>query len=79
MPLVKENGYFIPYKSGKIEEEMEQSKKAISILGGKIEGVYRFVIPDTDMERSLVCIQKIKPTPKKYPRAAGKPLKEPIE
>ena len=79
MPLVKENGYFIPYKSGKIEEEMEQSKKAISILGGKIEDVYRFVIPDTDLERSLVCIQKKKPTPKKYPRAAGKPLKEPIE
>lgn len=79
MPLVKENGYFIPYKSGKIEEEMEQSKKAISILGGKIESVYRFCIPDTDLERSLVCIQKKKPTPKRYPRAAGKPLKEPLE
>ena len=79
MPLVKEEGYFIPYKSGKIEEEMEQSKKAISILGGKIERTHRFLIPDTDMERSLICIQKVKATSKKYPRTAGKPLKEPIE
>ena len=50
LPYVKENGYFIPYKSGEIEEELDASKKAVSLLGGKIETVEKFTLPGTDIE-----------------------------
>ena len=78
LPYVKKNGYFIPYKSGAIEEEMETSKKAVGVLGGKIKEVKTFELPDSDIARSLVIIKKEKETPKKYPRSGGKPTKEPI-
>ena len=62
----------------KIDEELEQAKKAVSVLGGKIEHVVKFQLLDTNLERSFVMIKKGKSTPKKYPRKAGMPSKEPI-
>ncbi|MFA9463447.1 MAG: 16S rRNA (guanine(527)-N(7))-methyltransferase RsmG [Velocimicrobium sp.] len=79
IPYVKKQGYFIPYKSGKIEEEVEAAKKAIHVLGGKIERIENFNLIDTNMERSFVVIKKCKETPNKYPRNAGKPTREPIK
>ena len=78
IPYVKNNGYFIPYKSGDIEDELKNSSKAVNILGGKIENTVKFELPGTDIKRSLVIINKIKETPKKYPRKAGMPTKEPL-
>lgn len=78
LPYVKENGYFIPYKSGEIEEELDASKKAVSLLGGKIETIEKFTLPGTDIGRSLVKIRKVKKTPGKFPRKAGLPSKEPL-
>lgn len=78
LPYVKTGGSFVSYKSGKIQEELQNAAKAINILGGKVENTVYFNIPDTDMERSLVVIDKVKQTPKKYPRKAGTPTKEPI-
>lgn len=78
IPYTKINGFFISYKSGKIEEELEQAEKAVYVLGGKVQNVDKFVLSDTDMERSLVVIRKVKETPKKYPRKAGLPSREPI-
>ena len=78
LPFVKIGGYFVAYKSGEIDEELEKSKKAILILGGQIEKVDKFKLPETDIERSLVYIKKVKNTPKKFPRKAGLPAKEPI-
>jgi 16S rRNA (guanine527-N7)-methyltransferase len=78
IPYVKVGGYFISYKSEKIAEEMRSAGKAIEILGGVIEGQNEFLLPGSDIYRNLVKIKKIKPTPKKYPRKAGLPSKEPI-
>ena len=78
LPYVKTGGQFVPYKSGKIDEELSQAKKAVSVLGGKITDVVKFQLGDTDMERSFVVIEKEKNTPKKYPRKAGLPSKEPL-
>lgn len=78
IPYVKKGGYFISYKSGKIEEEVEASKKAIQVLGGKLERIESFQLMGTDMERSFVVIKKCLESPKIYPRSAGKPGKEPI-
>ena len=78
LPYVKVGGKFISYKSGTVQEEAEQAEKAVRILGGKIQDVVYFNLPDSEIQRSLVVIEKIKPTPGKYPRKAGTPLKEPL-
>ena len=78
LPYVKGGGKFISYKSGTVQEEAEQAEKAVRILGGKIQDVVYFNLPDSEIQRSLVVIEKIKPTPGKYPRKAGTPLKEPL-
>lgn len=79
IPYVRNMGEFISYKSGKIEEEVEQSRKAVLILGGKISRIEKFCLADTDMERSFVIIKKEKKSPRKYPRKAGMPSKEPLQ
>lgn len=76
IPFVKEGGKFISYKSGEIEEEVNAAKKAISVLGGKIEDVYKFDL--YEQKRSFVIIRKEKKTPKTYPRKAGTPTKSPL-
>lgn len=78
LPYVKEGGCFISYKSGAVEEEVNQSKEAITELGGRIKEVIAFTLPKTDIERTFVVIEKVKKTPKKYPRKAGLPSKEPL-
>ena len=78
LPFVKVGGAFIPYKSGKIDEELEQGTKAIESLGGSVADVIRFELTGADADRSLVVIDKIAKTAKKYPRKAGMPSKEPI-
>ena len=79
LPYVKVGGYFVPYKSGKVDEELEESKKAVFLLGGKIEEEVKFTLPDSDISRSLIKIKKISATPKKYPRKSGLATKEPIK
>ena len=79
MPYVKVDGYFVPYKSDKIDDELEKSEKAIKVLGGKIIDSVKIILPNTDIERLFVVINKKKTTAKKYPRKAGIPAKEPIK
>lgn len=78
MPFVKVGGYFIPYKSGKLEEELKNGKGAIKRLSGEIEVIESFKLPNSD-ERSLVKIRKTSAIHKKYPRKAGLPSKEPLK
>lgn len=79
MPFVKTGGYFIPYKSEKITEELQAADKAITLLGGKVEKQVEFTLPDSDIYRNLLMIKKVSATPKKFPRKAGLPTKEPIK
>ena len=78
IPYVKKGGLFVPYKSGEIDEEINNSTNAISILGGKLNEVIKFQLPGTDIGRSFVIINKQKNTAMKYPRKAGLPSKEPL-
>lgn len=79
LPAVKVGGICICMKAGNIELEIEEAKNAISILGGKIEKIERLKLPDTDFERNIIIIRKIKNTPSKYPRKPGTPSKEPLK
>ena len=79
LPYVKEGGYFISYKSEKIAEETKAAEHAISLLGGKIEGQKEFILPDSDIYRNLFMIQKVRSTPKRFPRKVGAPAKDPLK
>ncbi len=78
LPYVKKGGYFISYKSGKVEEELEMSMNAIKTLGAEIDKVGEFSLPGTEIGRTLVVLHKVGLTPSKYPRNAGKPSKDPL-
>ena len=78
LPLVREEGLFVSYKSAEIEEELKTAQKAIRLLGGLQSRVEKDTIPGTALERSFVIIQKNQKTPAKFPRKAGMPGKEPI-
>lgn len=76
IPFVKEGGMFISYKSGDIEAEVSAAEKAVAVLGGNINQVYRFELGE--QKRSFVMIEKQKKTPKAYPRKAGIPTRDPL-
>ena len=79
LPFVKPDGLFVAYKSGGSHSEIREASKAIKILGGNTEDIQDFMLPDSDIERSIVSVRKIKKTPAQYPRKAGTPAKEPIK
>lgn len=79
LPFIKKGGKMIAMKGFEIDEELNNAEKAINILGGKIKEINKFTLIDTDNKRSIVVIDKVKTTPKQFPRKAGKPLKEPIK
>lgn len=78
LPFVKIGGYFISMKGPTGKEECNEAKKGIEILGGKIEDIIEYKLDFEDSKRTLVIIKKIKETPKKYPRAGGKPKSKPL-
>lgn len=78
IPFVKPGGYFISYKAGDCKEECAEAKNAIKVLGGKLIRAEESFLPDTEIARTFVVIQKEKHTPEKYPRGQGKPLKQPL-
>ena len=77
LPFVKIGGTFIAMKGNNIEE-LKDSKKALSILGGEIEEVKEISLPFGEMRRNTITVRKLRQTPTKYPRKAGKPSKEPL-
>lgn len=79
IPMARINGQIVCMKGAECETELEQSQKAIKVLGGKIKKVEKIVLPDGENKRNIIIINKVKTTPKQYPRKAGKPSKEPIK
>lgn len=79
LPYIRVGGIFISYKSGDVDKEISESGKAVRILGGELEDIYKFQLPGTDIGRSFVKVNKIKSTGKKFPRKAGLPSKEPLK
>lgn len=78
LPFVKVGGRCICMKGSNVDEELIEAKKAINVLGGEIEKVDKFLLPNSDIERNIVIIKKIKNTSCKYPRKPGTATKQPI-
>lgn len=78
MPFTKVGGLFVSYKGSDCEEEISQSKKALSSLGGKIDDVIKYELPIDGSKRTLVIVKKVKPTSIKYPRKPAVIKKNPL-
>ena len=79
MPYVKKGGYFVALKGPAVEEEIQNGKNAISILGGELENIIEVSIEDTDLKHNVVEVKKVKNCPKAYPRKAGTVNKKPLK
>ena len=77
LPYVRVGGAFIAYK-GDAAEEVKSAGNAIKLLGGEIEDIVSYSLPEDFGKRSLIVIRKIKPTPPLYPRGQGKERKQPL-
>jgi 16S rRNA (guanine527-N7)-methyltransferase len=78
LPYVKVGGSFIAYKSEKAQDELKNAKGAIHLLGGKLLSTEEFLLPDSDVSRTICIVEKKDNTSKKYPRKAGVPSKQPL-
>lgn len=78
IPFIRENGKCIYMKTLEVDEELKKAKKAIKILGGKTIKTDKFYLPESEIGRSVVIVEKEKQTPIKYPRKPGTPSKEPL-
>lgn len=79
IPFVKINGIVIMMKGSEVNQEIEESKKAINILGSSVTNTEEFNLPNTEIKRNIILIKKEKQTIKKYPRKPGTPAKEPLK
>ena len=79
VPLVKQGGYFVALKASAGAEELKDAKKALATLGVKLKEEHNFLLPEENSERILYIFDKVKETPKKYPRQPGLPNKKPIQ
>ena len=77
LPLVKKGGRFIAYK-GQAEEELKEAENAVKLLGGEVEDVLTFSLPENMGDRAIIVIKKVSATPKQYPRGQGKERSRPI-
>lgn len=78
LPLAKVDGYLVALKGPKAQDELAEAKNAIEVLGGSVKEVKELTLPDTDDERTLIVVKKVKATRKKYPRQAGTPNRKPL-
>ena len=79
VPLVKKGGIFIAMKGAAAEDELVDAEKALTVLGATIKEEYSFILPIENSERNIFVFNKVKNTPKKYPRKPGIPNKTPIQ
>jgi 16S rRNA (guanine527-N7)-methyltransferase len=78
LPFVRVGGWAIAHKSGDVAAEVERAGAALAALGGHVQRIVPVSVPGLDEARAIVMIEKVTPTPDKYPRRAGMPVKRPV-
>ncbi|TCP52228.1 16S rRNA m(7)G-527 methyltransferase [Tumebacillus sp. BK434] len=78
LPYVKTGGHFFAMKGPDADNEVSEAKKALDVLGGRVVEVVKTALPFEEGERNIIVVEKIKATPKQYPRKAGTPAKSPL-
>ncbi|NLO89782.1 MAG: 16S rRNA (guanine(527)-N(7))-methyltransferase RsmG [Clostridia bacterium] len=78
LPLLKKGGFMLAYKGPGVYEEIKEAGNALEVMGGSVVEVYEYELPYTGERRSIALIEKIRESPRKYPRRAGIPQKRPL-
>lgn len=78
LPFVKVGGVFLAMKAEDCRDEVDASGRCISLLGGRLQSAYTYQVPGTDLVRRVIRVEKIAPTPEKYPRRFAKIQKAPL-
>ncbi|MCM2676447.1 16S rRNA (guanine(527)-N(7))-methyltransferase RsmG [Alkalicoccobacillus plakortidis] len=78
LPFAKTGGDFLAMKGAGAEQELQDANQAIKTLGGTVGETYSFTLPEEESERTIYLLHKTRSTPKKYPRKAGVPAKQPL-
>ena len=78
LPLVRIGGIFVAYKGQEVEEEIDQAQEALRLLGGRLSAVQEVEVPGLEAPRHLVILEKVSPTPERFPRRPGLPAKRPL-
>ncbi len=78
LPFCKPGGILAAHKKGDIAQELEDARNAIELLGGRLAGVKPVRVAGLEDDRVLVILEKIAPTPPRYPRRPGLPKKRPL-
>ena len=78
LPLVRVGGQFLAMKSAQSDDELDGAKRAIETLGARLNRVVDYTIPTSDVTHRVIVIDKVRPTPKQYPRAFGQIKKKPL-
>ncbi len=76
LPLVRVGGRFLAMKGATADEELLEAEHAIRTLGGKTLETKR--VPVGDALHAVVIVEKVRPTPKTYPRPFAKIKKTPL-
>ena len=79
LPFLKIGGYFLALKGPLADDELNDSERAIKILGGEIMGIFETTIPFTDLSHKIIVVKKVRHTPKQFPRKGKKATEAPIE
>jgi len=79
LPFCQIGGRFIAQKKGEIDREINKAQGTITLMGGKLDQIKKIELDEFTDERYLVIIDKIYPTPSKYPRRLGLPRRRPIQ
>lgn len=79
LPISKIGGQCVCMKGSNVNDELNEGENAINVLGGKVNCIDEFVLPDSDISRNIIIIDKVKNTPNRFPRKAGIPAKEPLK
>lgn len=78
LPMVKKGGAFIAMKGPDCAGELQEAKRGIAMLGGRVEKCVEYTIPGTDVTHSAVIIRKVSDTPARYPRRWAQIKKQPL-
>ena len=78
LPFIKVGGYLLAYKGPGADQEVKDAEKALKTLGGSLVDIRETSMEEYGLDHRILVIEKVRNTPKAYPRKAGTPLKEPL-
>ncbi len=78
LPFLKVGGVFLAMKGRDSGPEVDRAGRAITLLGGRLQTAYTYQIPGTDVTHKVIRVEKVRPTPERYPRRFAKIKKDPL-